>query len=60
MSKARKGRPPKAPGEAKASTFSVRLTTEERAQVEAAAERAGLKASEWARRTLLCCSRLTY
>jgi len=49
----RMGRPPKAPGDAKASTFSVRLRADERAMIEAAAERAGVKASEWARRVLL-------
>lgn len=47
------GRPPKAPGDAKASTFSVRLRADERAAIEAAAERAGVWASEWARRVLL-------
>lgn len=47
------GRPPKAPGDVKASTFSVRLRPDERAAIEAAAERAGVKASEWARRVLL-------
>lgn len=47
------GRPPSPPGTAKASTFSVRLTADERAMVEDAAERAGVKASEWARRVLL-------
>jgi len=51
--RARMGRPPKAPGETKASTFSVRLTAEERAWIEAAAERAGVKTSEWARRVLI-------
>ena len=53
MSAVRMGRPRKAPGDAKASTFSVRLTADERAMIEAAAERAGMKASEWARRALL-------
>jgi len=51
--KVRAGRPPKPEGEAKASTFSVRLTTEERARIDAAAERAGLTPSEWARQVLL-------
>jgi len=47
------GRPPKAPGEAKACTLSVRLRTDERKAIEAAAERMGVKASEWARRVLI-------
>lgn len=49
----RMGRPPKAPGDAKASTFSVRLRADERAAIEVAAKRAGVKASEWARQVLL-------
>jgi predicted HicB family RNase H-like nuclease len=47
------GRPQLTPERRKASTFSVRFTAEEREAVEAAAERAGVKASEWARRVLL-------
>lgn len=53
MTAARIGRPPKAPGDAKASTFSVRLTPDERARIEAAAERTGVRPSEWARMVLL-------
>jgi hypothetical protein len=47
------GHPPKAPGDAKAFTFSVRFRADERAAIEEAAERAGVKASGWARRVLL-------
>ncbi len=57
MSAGKMGRPKKAPDEAKASTFSVRLTADERALIEAAAERAGIKASEWARRVLIAAAR---
>jgi hypothetical protein len=55
--KPRIGRPPLAPGEAKGTIFSVRLTPEERAVVESAAERAGEKASAWARHVLLRAAR---
>jgi hypothetical protein len=51
------GRPPKAPGDAKASTFSVRFRVDEREAIEAAAGRAGVKASEWARQVLLASAR---
>lgn len=48
------GRPELSPERRKASTFSVRLTAEERETIEAAATAAGgLSASEWARRVLL-------
>ena len=48
----RTGRPRLADGTRKASTFSVRLTAEERGVVELSAERAGVKASEWARHSV--------
>lgn len=48
------GRPPIADrGAIKKSTFSIRITPEERATVERAAEASGESASEWARRILL-------
>ncbi len=47
------GRPSLPEGETKDAIFSVRLSAEERTAVEAAAERAGEKASAWARRLLL-------
>lgn len=53
MSEKKRGRPPAAPGTRKQSTFSVRLTDEEREIVERAAHARGLGASEWARRALL-------
>lgn len=49
-----RGRPRMAQGEVKSHTFSVRLTPDERALIEAAAERAGAtSASDWARDALL-------
>lgn len=50
---AKRGRPAKAPGEAKASMFAVRLTPAERAAVADAARRAGKRVTEWAREILL-------
>ena len=47
------GRPALAKGEGKAAIFSVRLTQEERARVEQAAQSLGLKGSAWARLALL-------
>jgi hypothetical protein len=48
------GRPPLTPEQRKASMFSVRLTAEERALVDAAATAAGYKKpSKWARQVLL-------
>lgn len=47
------GRPPLPKGETKATIFSIRLSPEERAAIEAKATADGLKASEWARRILL-------
>jgi len=47
------GRPPLPKGSAKATLLSVRFTAEERAAINAAAERAALTVSDWARRVLL-------
>ncbi len=48
------GRPPLPKGEAKGSTFSLRLKPGERSIIDAAAKRAGFEsASEWARRALM-------
>jgi hypothetical protein len=47
------GRPPLAKKERKATLLSVRLTEEERREVERAAKTAGVGLSEWARRILL-------
>lgn len=50
----RTGRPRLEPGQGKESTFSVRLTKEERALIEAATVAAGYtSASKWARSVLL-------
>jgi hypothetical protein len=52
--KPKAGRPALPSDQAKASTFSIRFTAEERAKIELAAGKAGASsASEWARRTLL-------
>lgn len=47
------GRPALAKGEGKAAIFSVRLSPEEREQVEKAGLAMGLKASAWARLVLI-------
>lgn len=47
------GRPPVPKKEQKASLLSVRFSAQERRALEHAAERGGLKLSEWARRVLL-------
>jgi hypothetical protein len=47
------GRPALPKGERKAVIFSVRMSPEEREQIEAAARGQGLKAAAWARMALL-------
>lgn len=47
------GRPKAAPGEVRAAVVSVRLTTLERADVEANAARSGLSLSDYCRRAIL-------
>ena len=47
------GRPPLPKAERKAAIFSVRLSPEEREQVEQAANSQGLKAAAWARLALM-------
>ena len=47
------GRPKAAPGEGRVAVVSVRLTTFERAGVEAKAARSGLSLSDYCRRALL-------
>jgi len=47
---------PRAAAEARGAIFSIRLTADERAAVERAAEAAGVKASEWARGVILAAS----
>ena len=49
----RMGRPPKPKGEAKEETLTLRVTKAERQAVEAAAARADLPVSEWARRAIV-------
>lgn len=53
------GRPPMANGVAKLATFSVRLTPEERAALDAAATAVDLSSSEWARRVLVAAAKST-
>lgn len=55
--KKRMGRPPKPKGEAKAGVLTLRLTLDERKAAEAAARRAGLAVSEWARTALIAALR---
>ena len=59
MSAARRGpgRPAFAEGTARNGVFAIRLSDEERAAIEAAAERAGKRVTEWARESLLAASR---
>ena len=52
MNKPKRGRPAKAPGE-KREVFALRLTANERAAIERAAETSGLAVSDWARTALL-------
>jgi uncharacterized protein (DUF1778 family) len=51
--KKKRGRPKLSTEERKRAIFSIRLSPEERAEIEAAAEAKGLKASDWARSILL-------
>jgi uncharacterized protein (DUF1778 family) len=51
--KKKRGRPQLSPDERKRAIFSIRLSPEERAEIEAAAEQNGQKASDWARSVLL-------
>jgi hypothetical protein len=47
------GRPPSPPGTVKRVMFCLRLTREERARIDRAAEAKGLDPSAWARAALL-------
>lgn len=47
------GRPRKSPMDRRADTFRLRMTSEERALIDDAADRVGLSVSAWARMTLL-------
>lgn len=53
MKKAKPGRPPVPRKLAKGALLSVRFSEDERRALERAAEREGLRMSEWARRCLL-------
>ena len=55
--KPRIGRPPVPKRLAKASLLSVRFSEAERGTLDLAAERDGLRVSEWARRILLSAAR---
>lgn len=56
MAAKKMGRPPKPKAERKAETLTLRLTKDERRGAEAAADRAGLPVSEWARRAIVAAS----
>lgn len=47
------GRPAFAGGTARTGSFTVKVSDDERAQIEAAAHRAGKRVTEWARDALL-------
>jgi uncharacterized protein (DUF1778 family) len=47
------GRPPKAEGTARTSVFTLRLSDDERAAIERAAEIAGIPVTRWARFAIL-------
>jgi hypothetical protein len=51
------GRPKKDPGEVRSNVLRVRLTEEERAELNAAAAAKGLETSSWARSELLALAR---
>jgi len=53
QTRARMGRPPLAEGTARTQVFSIKLSAEERAAIEAAAERAGQQVTRWARDALV-------
>lgn len=57
MPKAKIGRPPKPKGEAKSEVLTLRLTATERKAAEAAAKKASLAVSEWARRVIAAATR---
>ena len=52
------GRPKMRPGEARTIMFSIRVSEAERAVIEAAAEREGVPASDWARDILIAAARI--
>lgn len=56
MAAKKMGRPKKPRGEAKAEVLTLRLTKDERKAADAAAGRAGLPISEWARRAIVAAS----
>jgi uncharacterized protein (DUF1778 family) len=47
------GRPRLPKGTARTGAFTVKVSDEERAKIDTAAERAGKRVTEWARETLL-------
>jgi hypothetical protein len=52
MAAKKMGRPPKPPDEVRAGVYQLRLTADERAEYDRAAERAGVNLSEWIRASL--------
>lgn len=57
MSGKKMGRPPLEEGKAKALVFTLRLSSAERAEIEQAAQRAGVPVTQWARSILLASAR---
>jgi uncharacterized protein (DUF1778 family) len=57
--KPRVGRPVVPQDKAKGALLSVRFSADERAALDAAAERGGVKLSEWARSSLLAAAGIT-
>jgi hypothetical protein len=53
------GRPPLAEGTARTTVFALKLSENERAEIDAAAERAGVPVTQWARAILLGKARST-
>jgi hypothetical protein len=56
MAAKKMGRPKMPKGEAKAAVLTLRLTAAERRAADAAAKRAGLPVSEWARQAIVAAS----
>ena len=54
----RMGRPPLAEGTARTEVFAMKLSADERAAIDAAAERANMPVTQWARGALLEATRV--
>jgi hypothetical protein len=51
------GRPPLAEGTARRAVFSMKLSEDERVEIDAAAKRAGKPVTQWAREAMLTLAR---